>query len=142
MPGNQFSLVEKRERLKHAFVVLTARIAGSCFVPTRCETNRGTSSSGTESSSTSRTENGRRRTSGAVRRTWQKRRGLATQAVGLGILITTSGIGRRNATAFWVLIHGMVCPERKNSSSEFIPTINGRSGSLPRGPRITSQTKK
>jgi len=29
MPGNQFSLVENQERLKHAFVVLTAHIAGS-----------------------------------------------------------------------------------------------------------------
>src|SRR6267378_6942797 len=75
IPGNQFSFVENQERLKHAFVVLTAHIAGSCFVPTRCETNRGTSSSGTESISTSRTENGRRRASEQVNRTWRKRRG-------------------------------------------------------------------
>src|SRR6185436_20536582 len=53
-----------------------------------------------------------------------------------------SGIGRRSATAFWVLIHGMVCPEWKNSSSEFIPTTNQRSGNRPGGPGIQNQTQK
>jgi PAS domain S-box-containing protein len=40
------------------------------------------------------------------------------------------------------LIHAMVCPERKNSFSEFIPTINRRSASLAIEPRIASWTKE
>src|SRR6266403_1750676 len=100
MPGNQFSFVETQERLKHASVVLTAHIAGSCFVPTRCETNRGLSSSATDSISTSRTENGRRRPCEEVNRPWRKRRGSAKRAVGHGVQTRISGTGRRNATVF------------------------------------------
>ena len=35
-----------------------------------------------------------------------------------------SSIGPRNATAFRVSIHGMVCPDPKNCSSGFIPMTN------------------
>src|ERR1700675_4969228 len=80
MPGNQFSLVENQERLKHAFVVLTAHIAGSCFEPTHCETNQGKSSNGTEPMSISRTASGRKKScegassifqKGSVSPTWE-----------------------------------------------------------------------
>src|SRR6267143_882489 len=107
-----------------------------------CATKQEKSSSGTAQVLTSKSASEPRSPSGAVKRTWQKRRDLATQAVGPGVPTPTSGIGRRNATALWVLIHGMVCPEPKNSSSGFIPTINRRSGNLPRGPLITGWTKK
>src|SRR6201998_1553290 len=85
MPGNQFSLVDNQERLKHAFVALTAHIAGSCFEPTHCETNPGKSSNGTEPMSISRTASGRKRSCEGASSIFQKGSVLPTWEAGASI---------------------------------------------------------
>src|SRR5258708_16801137 len=93
MHGNQFSLVENQERLKHAFVVLTTHhIAGSCFEPTHCETNPGKSSNGTEPMEISRIASGRNKTCDGARSIFQKGSVLPTCEAVTSIL-TASTIG-------------------------------------------------
>src|SRR6266853_3368734 len=115
MPGNQFSLVENQERLKHAFVVLTAHIAGSCFEPTHYETNPGKSSNGTEPMLISRIASGRKKSCEGASSIFQKGSVLPTWEAGSWTLRVVSLTGRMNFSTFMVLIRRKKGPALRNT---------------------------
>src|ERR1700756_3291468 len=129
MPGNQFSLVENQERLKHAFVVLTAHIAGSCFVPTHCETNPGKSSNGTELMSILRTANGRKKSCEGASSIFQKGSVLPTRVVGPGMCGPTLCSGRKRFFGFTAIGLKKHVPLGSTSCKGFILRIDHRSSS-------------